>query len=241
MLREQSEALSPRLTGRWQRFEASSDAYAAVAGLLLLMIVVPIIETPVTGSISFLLAVIAGGAATLALAASLVNRWAIRLSLLAWIVAVVGAVLPGSQRTTVTASAMILGAFLMFAPLAIIRRISRHERITATTVWGAIAAYLAVGIAFSIVYSVLFELNNEGFTPMLEGGMGVFNYFSFVTMTTLGYGDITPATELTRAVVVLQTVIGQIFLVVVVARVVALLGTGRTFRAEGNEESSELR
>jgi hypothetical protein len=54
-------------------------------------------------------------------------------------------------------------------------------------------------------------------------------------MTTVGYGDITPVTDVARAVVVFQTIMGQIFLVVVVARVVSLLGTGRTMRTARND------
>jgi uncharacterized membrane protein len=75
----------------------------------------------------------------------------------------------------------------------------------------------------------------DAFEAVIEGGLGEFNYFSFVTMTTLGYGDITPVTDLARAVVVFQTIMGQIFLVVVVARVVSLLGTGRTMRQAQKE------
>jgi hypothetical protein len=52
-------------------------------------------------------------------------------------------------------------------------------------------------------------------------------YFSFVTLATLGYGDIVPTTQLARNLAVLETIIGQVFLVVVVARVVTTLGRMR--------------
>ena len=116
------------------------------------------------------------------------------------------------------------------AGFVIVRRIAKHEIITGTTMWGAIAAYLALGIAFSFIFATIHGLDPDAFNAVIDGGLGEFNYFSFVTMTTLGYGDITPVTDLARALVIFQTIMGQIFLVVVVARVVSLLGTGRTMR-----------
>lgn len=200
--------------------------------MLILLILFPIAAAPNRGSV--LTAVIAGGAATLAMAASHAKPWAVRLSWLAWIVVVVSFVLPGTQGDIETGASIIIGVLLISAPVVILRRIAKHETVTATTLWGAIAAYLSVGIAFSFVYAAVHGLDTDAFANVV-GGLGDFNYFSFVTMTTLGYGDIAPVSDLARALAILQTVLGQIFLVVVVARVVTLIGTSRTLRTRGND------
>jgi voltage-gated potassium channel Kch len=198
--------------------------------MLLVLILVPIALSPDKDSSGIITAVIAGGAATLAMAASEAKRWAIRISWFAWVVVILAFVIPGDQAVVSGVASLILGFLLIATPFVIVRRIAQHEIITGTTMWGAIAAYLALGIAFSFIFATIHTLDPDAFKAVIDGGLGEFNYFSFVTMTTLGYGDITPVTDLARAVVVFQTVMGQIFLVVVVARVVSLLGTGRTMR-----------
>lgn len=101
------------------------------------------------------------------------------------------------------------------------------SRLASFRACGTIAVYLAVGLAFSLIYAAAKGFDTYAF-PAMEGiSLGEFNYFSFVTMTTLGYGDVTPPTDVPRAPAVLQTILGQIFLVVVVARVVSLLGSER--------------
>lgn len=224
--------MSTEIRRRWQRFERSSDAYLAVTVMLFLLILVPIATSP--DGDNAITAVIAGGAATLAMAASKARPWAIRLSWLAWITVVIGFVAPGQQDDIVGFASAILGVLLVSAPVVILRRIAKHEIVTATTMWGAIAAYLSLGIAFSFAYGAVHTVSPGAFKAVLDGGLGEFNYFSFVTMTTLGYGDITPVSDLSRALAILQTIIGQIFLVVVVARVVSLLGSGRTLRPDAD-------
>jgi hypothetical protein len=198
--------------------------------MLLLLILVPIALSPNKDSSAVITAILAGGAATLSMAASEAKPWAIRISWLAWVVVILAFVIPGDQAALVDIASPILGLLLIAAPFVIVRRIAKHEIITATTMWGAIDAYLALGIAFSFIFATIHGLNPDAFNTVIDGGLGEFNYFSFVTMTTLGYGDITPVTDVARAAVVFQTIMGQIFLVVVVARVVSLLGTGRTMR-----------
>lgn len=227
-----------RFRERWQRFEGSSDAYLSVTGMLFLLILVPIAMPDGTFAARLLTALIAGGAATLAMAASNARPWAVRASWLAWVVVVASILVPGQGELEFLSSA-VLGVALISAPMVILRRIASHESVTATTMWGAVSAYLSFGVAFSFIYASVHGLAPEAFENVIDGGMGEFNYFSFVTLTTLGYGDIIPVADSTRALAVLQTVLGQVFLVVVVARVVSLLGTGRRLGRRRNEPPEE--
>lgn len=215
------------LVTAWRRFEHSSDAYLAVTAMLLVLIVAPIavsgfpqIERPLT-------AVLAGLTVGLSMAASNARNWLVYAALAASAAVLVATLIPGVGRPVLTAGVLVLGLLMVITPVVILNRVARHDHITATTLWGTIAAYLAVGLAFSLFYAAANGFDTTSF-PAVEGiSLGEFNYFSFVTMTTLGYGDVTPATNVPRALAVLQTILGQIFLVVVVARVVSLLGSER--------------
>ena len=212
------------IAGRWDRFERSSDAYLAVAGALMLLILVPILTADLGRFERVLSVILVGVATTIAMAASRANAWAVRLSWIAPIVILVTVLIPIESVVITRALAVALIFMLLSTPWVILRRIGSHEQITATTMWGAIAAYLALGMAFSMLYTVMFQQDPTAFTNVNDESLGNFNYFSFVTMTTLGYGDITPIGDVARAAVIFQTLLGQIYLVVVVARVVSMLG-----------------
>ena len=226
---------------RWERFERSSDAYLVITVILLLLIVTPILVSDVPDLERTMTAILIGVAVTLSMAASRAHRWALHASWLASLLVLLSLVFstPDDLRT---AGVIVLAVLLISLPVVILRRIGAHEKVTATTIWGAIAAYLAFGMAFSLLYAAIVTVNPDAFVNMTGGGLGDTNYFSFVTMTTLGYGDIAPVEDIPRALVVFQTLIGQIYLVVVVARVVSLLGKPNQSmrRITGDESSSSL-
>ena len=171
-----------------------------------------------------------GATVALSMAASQAPRLAVHVSWIASLVILVAMLFTAIPRQVVVASGLVLSLLMISVPVAILRRITRHEVITATTMWGAIAVYMALGMGFSLAYSAVHLANPSSFPSVVGGGLSDFNYFSYVTMTTLGYGDVTPVTDLPRALAILQTLIGQIFLVVIVARVVSLLGKARPNR-----------
>ena len=91
---------------------------------------------------------------------------------------------------------------------------------------GAFCAYLMLGFIWSVSYMILFSLDQGSFRGLPNIGDDLrlmdLQYFSFVTMTTLGYGDVVPVSEIARALAAAEAVIGQIYLAVLVA---ALVGT----------------
>lgn len=109
---------------------------------------------------------------------------------------------------------------LALAPLVVVRRILSHERVTLETMLGAICAYLLIALAFSYIYVLIDSPGVPVFGS--EQPSTAFPYFSLVTITTLGYGDIAPATEPARALATGEAIIGQVFLVIFVARIVSL-------------------
>lgn len=114
----------------------------------------------------------------------------------------------------------------------IVRRIFEHERVTLQQVIAALGAYLEIALVFAFVYGGVDTMTDGNFLngSLVDGadsGPSVSLYFSVVTITTLGYGDLTPATELARTLAMIETLFGQIFLVVLVAYLVGSLGRRR--------------
>lgn len=104
-----------------------------------------------------------------------------------------------------------------------ITRVLKHRRITYETVLGALCAYVLVGLLFAFVYLAVAELRDGPF--FAQPGphqQSEYLYFSFVALTTLGFGDLSPSVGLPQALTVLEALMGQIFLVTLVARLVTL-------------------
>ena len=108
------------------------------------------------------------------------------------------------------------------AAAAALRYAFRATTINAEHVYAALSAYLLAGLYFGLLYWVLEQLRSGAFTTSGNFSRMTAIYFSFVTLATLGYGDITPRTDIARSVAILEGVGGQLFLAVLVARLVSL-------------------
>jgi len=116
-----------------------------------------------------------------------------------------------------------MSVLVVACPVAVVSRIVHHTRVTVETLLGAICVYVLIGLLFSYVdLAYQFIAGSSYFAQSGHHGPSDFAYFSFITMTTVGYGDLSPATGLPRTLAVLEALTGQIFLVVLVARLVAM-------------------
>lgn len=118
--------------------------------------------------------------------------------------------------------------FCGYLVLIIFRQIFNAKSINAQEIYGVISAYLLMGVLFAQIFDVIliFEPAALYFDPksfpvtVLHGGDVL--YFSFVTLATVGYGDITPAIPLTRAVCVVESVVGIMYVAIFIARFVSI-------------------
>jgi hypothetical protein len=115
--------------------------------------------------------------------------------------------------------------FFGYATINILRIIVKSEKVTKETIFAAIVAYLLIALMWAFLYMILERASPGSFSFPDKGLWGEtmrFEYLSFVTITTLGYGDITPITDQASALVMIEAVIGQIYLVVLVAWLVGM-------------------
>jgi voltage-gated potassium channel Kch len=118
---------------------------------------------------------------------------------------------------------LLLAVAQLAAILAILHRILRHNTVTIQTVMGGISAYALIAFVMSSIYFGLDLLSDQEFLNGVVNN-GDYTYFSFVTLTTVGYGDITAATSLAKRLVVIEAFVGQVFIITFVARLVSLWG-----------------
>ena len=119
-------------------------------------------------------------------------------------------------------------ALMLLVPVAILRKIGKEfteEGVDLEVVLGALCAYLFIGAYFAFLYDVMANLAKSPFfaQPGADSKLN-YLYFSFITLTTTGYGDISPAFGPGRMIAVTEAVIGQLYLVSVVAIVVSAFG-----------------
>jgi hypothetical protein len=115
--------------------------------------------------------------------------------------------------------------FVLMVIASIINLILQSEEVCREVIYAAILLYLLAALLWAFIYTFLELVDPASFNIELsrsDGYLTVFQYYSFVTITTLGYGDITPATEVAKAFSVLEAVIGQLYLVVAVAWLVGM-------------------
>jgi hypothetical protein len=120
--------------------------------------------------------------------------------------------------------ALLVGATL---PITLVR-VLRHRRVTSETVLGALCSYVLLGLTFAFVYLAVSEFRDSPF--FAQAGLhqqSEYVYYSFVTLTTLGFGDLSPTVGLPQALTALEALVGQVFLVTLVARLVTLWGRGQ--------------
>jgi hypothetical protein len=115
-----------------------------------------------------------------------------------------------------------LSSLLYFvAPFAILRHVIFRREVDRETMLGALAAYLLFGMAFAFTYRFLAEVQGGPFFGAQgEGDVADDLFFSFVTLTTTGYGNLVPADNPGQSIAVLEAVLGPLFLVTAVAKVV---------------------
>jgi hypothetical protein len=152
----------------------------------------------------------------------------------------IGAALTQNLSGMTAPSGTLSALVLLATPIVIVRDIIRSRLVTADSVLGAMCVYLLVGIIFALLFELSGTLTPEGFFGSVSLGTAPnYLFFSFMTLTTVGYGNLIPATAFGQSLAMFEAILGQIYLIVVVARLVSLWGQNLPSRAPRTAPSTE--
>jgi voltage-gated potassium channel len=125
--------------------------------------------------------------------------------------------------------------FLLYITITILNQIHSTHRVTLDTIAGALCAYCLIGLTWAFVYRAIFALNPRSFVFASRSFAQIFEqknpsvpqlmnfaYYSFATLTTTQLSDITPLSSASRAISILETITGQFFIAILIARLVSL-------------------
>jgi cobalamin synthase len=123
-------------------------------------------------------------------------------------------------------SGLVWLALVVVAPVLVIRRILAHRVVAMRTVLGAVTAYVQIAVAYAVLFRTVDAWSSAPFFGSPEPST-TYMYASLTTIATLGLGDVVPVGDVPRLVLASEAVLGQVFLVTVVAVVVSRFAEGR--------------
>jgi hypothetical protein len=212
-----------------EAIQQSFDRYLLAVGLLIATVIT--FASAGESDLGALVGVIVESATLIViLHSSRVSPRILRVAIVVVSVLTVGALFSLTREGTLAMAApSLIGILLALSgPPAIIRRLQSHTRIDFVTVAGALCIYLLAGLFFAFVYSAIGAFQEDQFFAQQETTTSVdCVYFSFVTLTTVGYGDLTARTDFGRMTAISEALFGQLYLVSVVALLVSNLGRAR--------------
>jgi hypothetical protein len=143
------------------------------------------------------------------------------------------------QEASVTAGHAIGALFFVAIAGKIVRSIFTSREVDLDSIFGAICGYLLLGVACALTYAMIYAANPESFQlgdlirQQMEQGdysRNVFIYYSFVTLTTVGYGDVTPLSIPARTLAWVEAMTGQMYLAVLIAGLISALVASNSAR-----------
>jgi hypothetical protein len=214
--------------------------FGVVLGLILVTIAFTLAAPAGDGS-RFVAVSLQAAVLVVAVIASRAHRWVIRLSVVAAVAGVVGAgaALFGSGQFGNGSAEIVALLYVALTPPAIVRGLIKQFReagaVTIETMFGVLCLYLLIGLLFGVAYATIDQLSSTQFFNTGETGRDAFLYFSYTTLTTVGYGDLVAVTDLGRALAITEALLGQLYLVTVVAVIISNLEPRRARRSrQGN-------
>jgi hypothetical protein len=219
--------LSRRPGERWTRFAARiANAYGVVLLLVVLTYMLASLTT-YSGWTGALIAAAASASATVALVSSEARpklvHGAIGVAVGAVTCAAVSAITGGS--TALAISALLIVSLLLVAVAETLAMVLSERNVGFRTILGAISVYVILGLLFTFLYAAIDRLQAGPFFGT-ETDTGDFIFFSITTLTTTGYGNLVPAAQPGKMFAGLEMLIGQIFLVTLIAGLVSLWRPG---------------
>jgi len=211
-------------------------------GYLLVLIVVTVTFTlaaPRGDVAHFVEVILQASVFVAAMMASKVPRWLRTLSVLVAIFGIAGsaAAIFGTGEFGSGSAAVLALFYVVLTPPAIAigvyRQFQEGGAVTLHTMFGVLCLYLLIGLMFAVAFATIDQLNSGPFFNASHAGRDDFLYFSYTTLTTVGYGDLVARTDIGRSLAITEALVGQLYLVTVVALIISNL---RPTRARARAE-----
>ncbi|HSA92742.1 MAG TPA: ion channel [Terriglobales bacterium] len=137
-----------------------------------------------------------------------------------------------SEAPVKKAALAFMTLFFAFACATILKGVLTSPRVTSDTLYGAISSYLLAGVTWGTAYVLIEQTSPGSFRSSIDPGRALywpdFTFFSFATLTTVGYGDMVPVKGFARSLALLEAVAGVMFPAVIIGRLIAFLVGGRS-------------
>jgi hypothetical protein len=178
----------------------------------------------------FISVLLQGAVLVTAVIASRSPRWLIWIAIAVAVITVLGAgaALFGSGRFGNVSAGFVALLYVTLTPVALVYGLIRQFReagaVTLETMFGVLCIYLLLGLIFGVAFATIADISNQQFFNVAgHHGRDDFLYFSYTTLTTVGYGDLVAVTSLGRSLAITEALLGQLYLVTVVAVIISNL------------------
>jgi hypothetical protein len=227
---------------RWlQRAERASDAFGLVLALVLITYVLTsLLEN--RGWDAVVLTVATSATSVVALVSSHARIEAVRIALLLSAVTVVLAAVGAASDDHVwlELASLIQVSLLCVAMGAVLRRVVTAGEVGSRTILGALSVYAVLGILFTFLYGAIDRIQDGPFFEGVADPQGAdFIFFSYTTLTTTGYGNLVPGGQPGQLISGVEMMLGQIFLVTLVAGLVSLWRPGERLKRRRERHGGE--
>lgn len=216
---------------RRQRLIARAESVRDAFGLVLILVLVTYVLASLisnNGWEAVLLTLASSATAIVALTSSHAREQLVRraagVAFAAILFSVVSAISGG--RPWLNVASFLVICLLAVSMAAVLQRVVTSKEVSSRTILGAISVYTALGILFTWAYGMIDRIEGGGFFGDVPTNGSDFLFFSYTTLTTTGYGDLVPVGHVGRMVSGLEMMLGQVFLVTLVAGLVSLWRPG---------------
>jgi len=144
-----------------------------------------------------------------------------------------------SNHVLMSIEYFLMTFYFLMITIIVLQSVFADREVNFNTICGAICGYLLIGLVWSFFYSMIHFYNDGAFNfsraheIVFDSNFQQFTYYSFVTLTTLGYGDITPLTSVAKTLAWIEAAVGQVYLTVWIAQLVGLNIAERIRKREG--------
>ena len=192
-----------------------------LTGLILFIFIMPVIPEKEHYLTRILLCIVVGSGLYAADFSKTAFRILSGLGALVILVTLLNLILPEINNLIVLAFLLNTGFFVVVT-IALISHVAGAKKVYASTILCAVNSYLLLGLTMSILMLILDLLIPGSFSlgEPVAGSASEFIYFGFVTLSTLGYGDITPSTPMARSMSIFTSLLGQLYLVIIMALII---------------------